>query len=38
VLVADTSRLRAQTDWHPRGDFDAALTRTLDYWREAVRR
>jgi len=36
LLVADTRRLRADTGWEPTADFGAALSRTLDSWREAV--
>jgi GDP-4-dehydro-6-deoxy-D-mannose reductase len=36
LLVADASRLRADTGWAPTSDFDAALARTLDYWRATV--
>ncbi len=36
LLEADTSRLRAQTGWEPRVSFEAALQRTLEYWRVVV--
>ena len=36
VLMADASRLRADTGWEPSTDFAEALARTLDYWRAAV--
>ncbi|HEV2236199.1 MAG TPA: GDP-mannose 4,6-dehydratase [Ktedonobacterales bacterium] len=36
LLVADASRLRADTGWAPALDFDVALARTLDYWRKAI--
>ncbi len=36
LLVADTSRLRADTGWAPSTGFEDALRRTLDYWREHV--
>jgi GDP-4-dehydro-6-deoxy-D-mannose reductase len=38
LLVADTTRLRADTGWEPAADFGGALSRTLDSWREAVSR
>ncbi|HLZ24984.1 MAG TPA: GDP-mannose 4,6-dehydratase [Ktedonobacterales bacterium] len=38
LLVADTSRLREHTGWKPSDDADAALLRTLDYWRQTVGR
>ena len=36
LLEADTSRLRADTNWQPAVQFEFALQRTLDYWRTAV--
>ncbi len=36
VLMADTTRLRADTGWAPSLDFTAALEQTLDYWRAAL--
>lgn len=36
LLEADTSRLRAQTGWEPGGQFEAALQRTMEYWRAVV--
>src|SRR5258708_6424312 len=33
VVMADTTRLRADTGWAPSTDFEGALDRTLDYWR-----
>ena len=36
VLVADTTRLRADTAWKPSIDFEDALRQTLDYWRDVV--
>ncbi|HLJ79936.1 MAG TPA: GDP-mannose 4,6-dehydratase, partial [Ktedonobacterales bacterium] len=36
LLVADTARVREHTGWTPRDDIDAALRRTLDYWRQVV--
>jgi len=36
LLVADTSRLRADTNWKPVVQFEVALRQTLDYWRTAV--
>ena len=36
LLEADTSRLRAQTGWEPGVPFEAALQRTLEYWRAVV--
>lgn len=36
LLVADTSRVREHTGWTPSDDIDAALRRTLDYWRQVV--
>jgi GDP-4-dehydro-6-deoxy-D-mannose reductase len=36
LLVADATRLRADTGWAPVQDFDIALARTLEYWRNAV--
>jgi GDP-4-dehydro-6-deoxy-D-mannose reductase len=37
LLVADTARIRAHTNWQPIIDFKAALKETLDYWRASVR-
>ena len=36
LLEADTSRLRADTNWRPAVQFESALQRTLDYWRTMV--
>jgi GDP-4-dehydro-6-deoxy-D-mannose reductase len=36
LLVADTSRLRAGTNWKPVVQFEFALQQTLDYWRTVV--
>jgi GDP-4-dehydro-6-deoxy-D-mannose reductase len=36
LLEADTSRLRADTNWQPAVPFEAALQQTLDYWRTVV--
>lgn len=36
LLEADTSRLRADTNWKPAVQFEFALQRTLDYWRSVV--
>jgi GDP-4-dehydro-6-deoxy-D-mannose reductase len=36
ILVGDIARVRADTGWHPRADFDEALLRTLDYARTMV--
>ena len=36
LLVADTSRLRAHTNWKPVVQFEFALQQTLDYWRTVV--
>lgn len=36
LLVADTARLRAHTNWKPAVPFEFALQRTLDYWRTVV--
>jgi GDP-4-dehydro-6-deoxy-D-mannose reductase len=36
LLVADTSRLRADTYWKPVVQFEFALQQTLDYWRTVV--
>ncbi|MGH2517120.1 MAG: GDP-mannose 4,6-dehydratase, partial [Ktedonobacterales bacterium] len=36
LLVADTARIRTDTGWTPSDDLDAALQRTLDYWRQIV--
>ncbi len=36
LLEADTSRLRADTNWEPAVQFEFALQRTLDYWRTVV--
>jgi len=36
LLEADTSRLRADTNWQPSVPFEVALQRTLDYWRTVV--
>ncbi|TMB77138.1 MAG: GDP-mannose 4,6-dehydratase [Chloroflexi bacterium] len=36
LLEADTSRLRADTNWRPAVQFELALQRTLDYWRTVV--
>ena len=36
LLEADTSRLRADTNWRPAVQFESALQRTLDYWRTVV--
>ena len=36
LLEADTSRLRADTDWRPAVPFELALQQTLDYWRTVV--
>jgi GDP-4-dehydro-6-deoxy-D-mannose reductase len=35
-LEADTSRLRAHTNWKPVVQFELALQRTLDFWRTIV--
>jgi GDP-4-dehydro-6-deoxy-D-mannose reductase len=37
LLVADTARVRAHTDWQPTVDFKKALKETLDYWRASIR-
>jgi GDP-4-dehydro-6-deoxy-D-mannose reductase len=34
--VADTTRLRAHTNWRPGLDMDTAMQRVLDYWRANV--
>lgn len=36
LLVADTSRLRADTGWEPTTSFEQALSQILDYWRAAI--
>jgi GDP-4-dehydro-6-deoxy-D-mannose reductase len=36
LLEADTSRLRADTNWQPVVPFEVALQHTLDYWRTVV--
>ena len=36
LLEADTSRLRADTNWKPAVQFELALQQTLDYWRTVV--
>ena len=36
LLEADTSRLRADTNWKPAVQFESALLRTLDFWRKVV--
>ncbi len=36
LLVADTTRLRADTGWEPTANFEAALRATLDHWRRQV--
>jgi len=36
LLEADTSRLRADTNWRPAVQFESALQRTLDYCRTMV--
>jgi GDP-4-dehydro-6-deoxy-D-mannose reductase len=36
LLEADSSRLRADTNWKPAVQFEFALQRTLDYWRTIV--
>jgi GDP-4-dehydro-6-deoxy-D-mannose reductase len=36
LLEADSSRLRADTNWKPAVPFEFALQRTLDYWRTIV--
>lgn len=36
ILVADSSRLRAATDWRPEIPFDQSLRDTLNWWRERV--
>lgn len=36
LLEANTSRLRADTNWKPAVQFELALQRTLDYWRTVV--
>jgi GDP-4-dehydro-6-deoxy-D-mannose reductase len=36
LLEADTSRLRTDTNWQPTIPLEAALQRTLDYWRAVV--
>lgn len=36
LLEADTSRLRADTNWKPAIQFEFALQQTLDYWRTVV--
>lgn len=36
LLEANTSRLRADTNWEPAVQFEFALQRTLDYWRTVV--
>lgn len=36
LLEADTSRLRADTNWKPAVQFELALQRTLAYWRTVV--
>lgn len=33
LLAADTSRLRAHAGWEPTVPFEAAVQRTLEYWR-----
>ena len=37
LLVADTTKLRRETDWEPREDFTRAIEETLEYWRQTVR-
>jgi len=37
ILEADTSRLRAGTNWKPVVQFEIALQQTLDYWRTVVK-
>lgn len=37
LLEADTSRLRAHTNWKPHIPFELALEQTLEYWRSRVR-
>jgi GDP-4-dehydro-6-deoxy-D-mannose reductase len=37
-VVADISRIRAETGWSPRLDFARSLGDTLDYWIERTRR
>ena len=36
LLEADTSRLSLHTGWYPTTPFEAALQRTLDYWRNTI--
>jgi GDP-4-dehydro-6-deoxy-D-mannose reductase len=36
LLEADTSSLRADTNWKPAVQFESALLRTLDFWRKVV--
>ncbi len=36
ALVADTSRVRAQTGWQPEISFESMLDRLLGYWRTEV--
>ena len=36
LLEADTSRLRADTNWRPAVQFESALQGTLNYWRTVV--
>jgi GDP-4-dehydro-6-deoxy-D-mannose reductase len=37
LVVADCSKIKAQTGWQPRISFEESLRDVLDYWREQVR-
>jgi nucleoside-diphosphate-sugar epimerase len=38
LVVADTTRLARDLNWHPRTDLDRGLTETIDWWRAETRR
>jgi GDP-4-dehydro-6-deoxy-D-mannose reductase len=37
IVIADITRLRSATGWHPTVEFEESLRRVLDYWREVIR-
>jgi nucleoside-diphosphate-sugar epimerase len=35
-VVADTSRLAAELDWHPRWDLARGIEQTIAWWRQQL--
>lgn len=36
LLLADTTRLQSEVDWHPSYTLDAALNETISWWKEKI--